>query len=465
MQHSHSFQHLGNTVQVFSSRIRQHHQLKNGTAVAISSKPISTTKPNLSIRLVESPLDAPSVELSNSKDGFITVGTPPAPNTSGPYGARTFPTTKANLDDIFEPELDEMHQLFDDSAYSDCGFIAMAEHTSEMNSLERIISESCYAPKNGGKVTHPRLVLSDGLTKYFRSEYIAKRLQCNSTTAERFILDWQRLSLTGEIIEKIIRGIQKKNSLASASLYFTRLASQMPDPDLEDHYSTMDLIQGSLEESSDETDDEFILHQEDLEHEAVPNSYSFIPIGETGEKIAPDVLTSKYRRLIRELRLTYDYGKTKALCTRAFKSGLSNLETSMFLIAYRNHKAAVIEFWTRSDKVYAKIAGHLDRAEEKDLPKAGNWLAKLAAGKVKVEGYIPREPLTAILKDKYFELKNPKPAPTDLVNLPAERLGSKVCRDKVDIKTVPSAFQLDLPEPYEKPKRKRTLPVVQAINY
>jgi len=435
MRHSHSFAHSGNVVQVFTSRLRQHHQLKDGAPVAIHSRlPGTSTKSKRQIKFSLSPLDAPSVDESI----FIKAGR----NIELDQ-----PITKTNLDEIFEPQLDEIHQLFDDSKYADCGFIAMAEHTAEMTTLDRIISEDCYCPRNGGKVTHPRMVLSDGLTKYYRAEYISKRLQCNSGTAERFISDWRRLSLTSDIIETVIKGIQRKHSLASASLYFTRLASQMPDSDLLNHYDTMDRLQGSIAESDDETDEEFIALQEELESSPVPDGYSFIPVGETGEKIAPDVLTWKYRRLIEELHGSYSYIKTKALCSKTIKDKkISNFETTMFLNEYRRHLDSVTKFWLKSDKVFSKIYNKVLKTDAKNLPKVGNWLAKLAVGKVAVPGYVPNDTFTKMLKDLYFSRKDPKPVKVSPFELPLESFSPKSRPAKVDL-SIPSAFQLDLPEP------------------
>ena len=382
--------------------------------------------------------DAYSVDITNSKDGFIVNGT---------NDDRDYPITTAYLDDTFEIELDEIHVLFDDRDYADCGFIAMAEHTTEMHSLDRIISESCYCPKNGGKVTHPRLLHSDGLTKHMRAEYISKRLQCNLSTAERFISDWRRLNLTPAIIETIIKGIQKKNSLASASLYFSNLASQMPDPDLLDHYDTMDRLQDELIDSYDETDDEFLMEQDELEHEAIPDSHTFIPVGhDEPEPNSP--LTFKYHKLVRELHSTYDYAEVKSLCSMTMREKkLSNFETSMFLKRYFYHKDVIVKRWLKTDKVANKIYNRLLNTSDKNLPAAGHWLANLAAGKVEIDGYESRFPFTEIFQDLYFARKD----------------------NKIIIRNDPFWFDfknVSSNRPIErKPDRKRTLPVVQAISH
>ena len=473
MQFSHLIESRNSTVQVFTKRNRINNQPKPAPIVSTKKSPKGDLR---QIRMTQSPLDAPSVDVSSA----IKIGH---------HDERFQPVTKAELDDTFDIEVDEIHSIFDDSSYSDCGFIAMAEHTEEMSSLERFISESCYCPRNGGKVTHPRPVLSDGLTKYFRSEYVAKRLQCNATTADRFISDWQRLSLTGSIIETVIRGIQKKDSLASASIYFSRLASQMPDPDLEDEYDTYDRLQNELIYSDDETDEEFLMEQEDREHESVPEGHIFIPVGfDNPEPKSP--LGWNYHKAIRELHGTYSYIATKALCSRVMKAKrLSNFETSMFLKLYRDKLKAVKAFWIKQDRKLGTIHKHLLSTGPQNLAIAGSWLARLAVGKETLAGYVPKPEGTKILKDEYFTRKDPKPVKekfefpdTDTqfgaINSAFENWYNPQFKESApipesvvsprstfDCETVPSAFQLDLPEPKAKSNKKRVLPVTQAISH
>ena len=381
--------------------------------------------------------DAYSVDITNTKDGFITNDT---------LDDWVNPITTAYLDDIFEIELDEIHSLFDDRDYADCGFIAMAEHTTEMHSLDRMISESCYCPKNGGKVTHPRLIHSDGLTKHMRAEYISKRLQCNLNTAERFISDWRRLNLTPAIIETIIKGIQKKGSLASASLYFSNMASQMPDPDLLEHYDTMDRLQDELAYSDDVTDEEFLMEQDEREYEPVPDTHTFIPVGHDEPEPKP-TFSWRYHNVIRDMNKSYSYIKIKALCGKTMKAKeLSNLETSMFLLAYRDRLKEVKKYWIAQDSKLGAIHRRLLSTNKSNLPTAGNWLGNLESGKEVLDGYTPKSEGTKILKDLYFDRKENKPIiPIDPV--------------RIDFKRIPS----DQPTG-TKPELKRTLPVVQAIS-
>lgn len=281
----------------------------------------------------------------------------------------------------------------------------MASHVSEMHNLDRIIFEDCYCPSNGGKVSHPRLILSDGLTKYFRAEYIAKRLQCNLSTAQRFVDDWKRLDLTNSIIEKVIKGIVKKDTLATASLFFTRLAAGMPDPDLMDRNDTLEFLQEDIIESDDATSDELISSFKENEVDSVPSEYKFIPVGETGMDEAPSPLSFKYRKLIRDLNKTYSIPELKQVCQVAFNINLDNFNTNMFLRAYRNRKAEVTNHWLNQCQVFKRIHHRLCNIDPKLLNKAGNWLSKVATGKVVVPAYTPNANFTAILKDKYFELQ------------------------------------------------------------
>ena len=284
----------------------------------------------------------------------------------------------------------------------------MASHVSDMHALDRIIFEDCYYPTNGGMVSHPRLIHSDGKTKYFRYEYIARRLQCNSTTAERFITDWQRLNLTNTIIEKIITGIQKKNSLAKASLYFTRMAASMPDVDLMERDNTLDFLQDDIADSDDATGDKLVASLQEDEDKIVSQTYRFIPVGETGDDIAPDPLSFKYKKLIMDLNKTYSVVEIKKICKYAFTLKMDNFNTNMFLRTYRDRKAEAVKFWLDQNKTFHHIYCRVEKANKTKLNKVGHWLTQLASGQVKVKGYVPNANFTAILKDLYFQRKNAK---------------------------------------------------------
>jgi hypothetical protein len=365
---------------------------------------------------------------------------------NGPFFRKGSPEEGVTAYHCFSDEHIESHsegiaRTFDDSDYPDCGFEAMSQHTQDMTQLERWISESCYCPKNGGQISHPRLMKTDGLVKYQRYEYMAKRLQCSEEMAHRFIKVFKQLDISGSVANQILKRITKAKSVDASIVYLEKLALEMPDPQIKsrnqkleglaDTHSSFsafvakkpDIFNMATIGEIRDSFDNFLAKSgvnginawtdlDDLEYVPAPDSFKYIPIGELEE--SKDSLSYKYYNVVNKMFKTLNYIELKKLCGQAIKSQMSNNDTSWFIRVYTKRKAESVKFNRNRSKSFDLIYTRLDALLSLSPAQAqvqlnknnvGHWLANLAHGRVTVTGYTPDAVFTKILTDKYFELK------------------------------------------------------------